>query len=77
MIGDEVEITVLDIRGDKVRLGISAPTAVPVHRKEVYLSLKEENVRAAAADPAGLKDAARLFRERSSAAARGGRGSKE
>ena len=36
MIGDDVEITIVDIRGEKVRLGINAPTHVPVHRKEVY-----------------------------------------
>lgn len=35
-IGDDIEISVVEIRGDKVRLGIEAPTEVPVHRKEVY-----------------------------------------
>ncbi len=43
MIGDEIEITVVDIRGDKVRLGINAPISVQVHRKEVYESIKREN----------------------------------
>lgn len=43
MIGDDIEITIVDIRGDKVRLGITAPTTVPVHRKEVYESIKREN----------------------------------
>ncbi len=47
MIGDNIEITVVDIRGDKVRLGITAPTQIPVHRKEVYEAIKKEN-RAAA-----------------------------
>lgn len=47
MIGDDIEITIVDIRGDKVRLGISAPTSVPVHRKEVYESIKRENREAA------------------------------
>ena len=47
MIGDEIEITVVDIRGDKVRLGISAPTRITVHRKEVYEAIKAENERAA------------------------------
>ena len=46
MIGDDIEITVVDIRGDKVRLGISAPTKVAVHRKEVYEAIKLENQRA-------------------------------
>ena len=36
MIGDEIEVIVVDIRGDKVRLGITAPKSVPVHRREVY-----------------------------------------
>jgi carbon storage regulator len=43
MIGDDIEITIVDIRGDKVRLGISAPASVPVHRKEVYEAIKREN----------------------------------
>ena len=42
MIGDDVEITIVDIRGDKVRLGISAPAHVAVHRKEVYESILRE-----------------------------------
>lgn len=49
MIGDEVEITVVDIRGDKVRLGITAPSRIAVHRKEVYDAIKAENRQAAAA----------------------------
>ncbi len=47
MIGDDVELTVVDIRGDKVRLGIKAPPTVAVHRKEVYESIKRENELAA------------------------------
>jgi carbon storage regulator len=47
MIGDEIEITVVDIRGDKVRLGITAPTRIAVHRKEVYAAISRENEQAA------------------------------
>ena len=47
MVGDNIEITVVDIRGDKVRLGINAPSLIPVHRKEVYDAIQREN-RAAA-----------------------------
>ncbi|MEO1237240.1 MAG: carbon storage regulator CsrA [Planctomycetota bacterium] len=47
MIGDEVEITVVDIRGDKVRLGINAPRTIQVHRKEVYEAIQRENAAAA------------------------------
>jgi carbon storage regulator len=46
MIGDEIEITVVDIRGDKVRLGINAPRSVSVHRKEVYEAIRRENAEA-------------------------------
>jgi len=47
MIGDNIQITVVDIRGDKVRLGIVAPTEIPVHRKEVYEAIQRENRKAA------------------------------
>lgn len=42
MIGDEVEITIVDVRGDKVRLGITAPRHIAVHRKEIYLAIQKE-----------------------------------
>ena len=47
IIGDNVQITVVDIRGDKVRLGIVAPTEISVHRKEVYDAIQRENHKAA------------------------------
>ena len=47
MVGDNVQITIVDIRGDKVRLGIVAPTEIPVHRKEVYDAIQRENRKAA------------------------------
>jgi len=43
MIGDDVVITIVDIRGDKVRIGIDAPTRIPVHRQEVYEAIQREN----------------------------------
>jgi len=51
MIGDEVVVTVVDIRGDKVRLGIDAPTEIPVHRREVYEAIQRENLRASQLGP--------------------------
>jgi carbon storage regulator len=42
MVGDEVEITIVDVRGDKVRLGITAPRSIAVHRKEVYNAIQRE-----------------------------------
>jgi carbon storage regulator len=42
MVGDDVEITIVDVRGDKVRLGITAPKDIPVHRREVYEAIKRE-----------------------------------
>jgi carbon storage regulator len=47
MIGDDVVVTIVDIRGDKVRLGINAPQDIPVHRQEVYEAIKRENEKAA------------------------------
>ena len=42
-IGDDIEVIIVDIRGDKVRLGITAPRSVTVHRKEVYDTVKREH----------------------------------
>ncbi len=54
MIGDDIEITVVDIRGDKVRLGINAPRDIMVHRKEVYEAIRRENKAAAQVKPEDL-----------------------
>jgi carbon storage regulator len=42
MIGDDVEIIIVDVRGDKVRLGITAPKDIPVHRREIYDAIQRE-----------------------------------
>ena len=42
-INNDIDITVLDIRGDQVKLGIAAPKEIPVYRKEVYLQIQESN----------------------------------
>lgn len=54
MIGDDVEVTIVDVRGDKVRLGINAPRHVAVHRKEVYELIRNENRSAAQVRPGDL-----------------------
>ncbi len=51
MIGDDVVVTIVDIRGDKVRLGIDAPQDIPVHRQEVYEAIQRENQKAARVNP--------------------------
>ena len=47
MVGDNVEITLLEIKGDQIKLGIKAPKQVKVFRKEVYAAIQEENIAAA------------------------------
>lgn len=56
MIGDDVVITVVDIRGDKVRLGIEAPQSIPVHRQEVYEAIKRENQKAGQIQPSETRN---------------------
>jgi len=66
MIGDDIQITVVDIRGEKVRLGISAPAHVAVHRKEVYEAIKREAEKKAEADgttPGGVASLANRKRD--------------
>lgn len=50
VIGEGIEITIIDIRGEKVRIGINAPAHVPVHRKEVYEAMKREKQQAGKPD---------------------------
>ena len=47
MVGDEVVVTILDVRGDVVRVGITAPRSIQVHREEVYRELQRANREAA------------------------------
>jgi len=47
VIGDNIEITVLDIQGDQIRIGVEAPKNVKIYRKELYLEIQEENRNAA------------------------------
>jgi carbon storage regulator len=54
MIGDEIEISVVDIRGDQVKIGIAAPRTIKVYRKEVYQAIQQENIEAVKAQPTAL-----------------------
>lgn len=54
VIGDEIEVVVLEVRGEQVRIGIKAPKNVAVHRKEVYEQIREENVEASQVDPGDI-----------------------
>ena len=49
-IGDDITLTIIDVKGDQVKIGITAPKEVPVYRKEVYLQIQQENEQAMSSD---------------------------
>ncbi|MCL6476223.1 MAG: carbon storage regulator CsrA [Firmicutes bacterium] len=49
VIGDDIEVVVLEVRGEQVRIGVRAPKAITIHRKEVYEQILQENLKAASA----------------------------
>ncbi len=55
VINNNIEVTVLEVKGDQVKIGISAPKEVPVYRKEVYLQIQDSNKEAMQADLEALK----------------------
>lgn len=65
MIGDDIEVVVIDIKGDQVKLGIKAPKKITVHRKEIYQEIKQENIAAISSDfdPNKLRDLSDLFKK--------------
>jgi carbon storage regulator len=65
IIGDNVVVTVVDVRGDKVKLGIEAPQDVSVHRREVYEAIRRENQQAAKLRPEEARGIGRPSNERS------------
>jgi len=67
MIGDGIEITIVEIKGDRVKIGISAPNSVPVHRKEIYLAIRAENVAASEAESGAILAAGNLLAGREKA----------
>ncbi len=60
IVNNNIEITILDIRGDQVKIGIAAPKEVPIYRKEVYLQIQAENE--AATNVAGMEALANLLK---------------
>jgi carbon storage regulator len=60
MIGDQIEISVVDIRGDQVKIGIAAPTHIKVYRKEVYQAIQQENIEAVKSRPSALPEWTRV-----------------
>ena len=63
-IGDQIKVTVLEVRSGQVKLGIDAPTEVKVHREEVYARIQAENRRAGRATPENLRGPAQELRGR-------------
>jgi len=61
VVGDEIRISVIDIRGRQVRLGVEAPADMQIHREEVFLRIQDENRQAAAARPDDLSRALELM----------------
>jgi len=56
IINDNIEITILEVQGDQVRIGISAPKSVSIHRKEVFLEIQQENKRASEVGNVSLEE---------------------
>lgn len=63
VIGDDIEITVVDVRGDQVKIGVSAPRSVSIHRKEVYEAIRLENEAAAQSSRIGMGALAGVLRK--------------
>ena len=63
IVGDHVEIKVLELHGNQVKIGVQAPQAVPIHRKEVYIAIQRENEAAASGPQQPPADVSALFRK--------------
>ena len=66
MIGEDIEVVIIDIKGDQVKLGIKAPRKVTVHRKEIFEDIREQNIAASQSvgfDPNKLRDLSDHFKK--------------
>jgi len=64
MIGENIEVMIVDVKGDKVRLGINAPIEISVHRKEIFEAIKRANIEAAHAPAKVPPSAEELFKKK-------------
>lgn len=64
MIGDSVEVTVVEVKGEQVKLGIKAPKDVKVHRREVYLAIQSENIDASKLSAGSVDRLGGLFKKK-------------
>lgn len=64
MIGNDIEITVLAVEGEQIKLGINAPKKVDIHRKEIYLSIQQENNQAVHTEVKTLTNLSNFFRKK-------------
>ena len=64
MIGDDIEISILSIEGDQVKIGISAPKNVDIHRKEIYLSIQQENSTATKTEASAIESLSNFFKKK-------------
>jgi len=63
-IGDNIKVTVVDIKGKQVRLGIEAPKNVSVHREEIFLMIKEKNIESAKQTPKSIDEIIKIWEKK-------------
>ena len=78
IIGDNIEVIVIDIKGDQVKLGIKAPKNITVHRQEIYKEIQQENIAAISSefDPGKLRELSEYFKKDDKGGSAGDKGKK-